>query len=79
MGLDAGYDGVKPASSIVIQNGQISHPSRCLMYGARWDNVICGLIGGASLAIQSENETPFAHEQVKTPNTSPQAIEPNPR
>ena len=72
---DAGRGGIKPALSIVIQNRQISHPSRSPMYGARLDNVVCGLISGATLAIRRGSETPFVHGRVKTPNASPQAIE----
>ena len=52
MGSDAGCGGTKPASNIVIQNRQISHPSSCSMYGARLNEVVCGLIGGATLAIR---------------------------
>ena len=34
-GSDADCGGIKPASNIVIQNGETSHSLRCLMYGAR--------------------------------------------
>ena len=54
-------------------------PSRCPMYGARWNNVVCGLISGATLAIRRRRETQFVHRRVKMPNASPQAIKLNPR
>ena len=37
--------------------------------------MVCGLIGGETLAIQRSNETLFVHGRVKTPTASPQAIE----
>ena len=49
------------------------------MYGACWDNVVCGLIGGTTLAIRRGSENPYVHERVETPNDSLQAIELNPR
>ena len=49
------------------------------MYGARCDNVICGLIDGATLAIWLESESSFVHGRVKTPDASSKAIELNPR
>ena len=79
MGSDAGCGGIKPASSIVIQNRQTSHPSGFPIYGARRDNVICGFVGGATLAIRRGSETPFVHGRMKTPNSSLQAIERSPR
>ena len=36
--------------------------------------MVCGLIGGAALAIRRGSETPFVHGRVKSPNASPQAI-----
>ena len=44
------------------------------MYEARLDNVVCGLIGGATLTIRRESETLFVHGRVKMLNASPQAI-----
>ena len=41
--------------------------------------MVCGLIGGATLAIRRGSETPFVHGRVKMPNASPQAIELNPK
>ena len=41
--------------------------------------MVCGLIGGATLAIRQGSETPFVRGRVKTPNASPQAIELNQR
>ena len=41
--------------------------------------MICGLIGGPTIAIRRESETLFVHGQIKTLNASPQAIELNPR
>ena len=49
------------------------------MYGARQDNGICGLFGGATFAIRRGSETPFVHRRGKTPNASAQAIELNPK
>ena len=79
MGSGAGCGGIKPALSIVIQNRQTSHPSRCPMYEVCCDKLVCGLIGGATLAILRGSEAPFAYGRVETPNASPQAIELNPR
>ena len=45
------------------------------MYGARCDNVVCGLIGGATLAIRRGSETPLVRGQ----NAQVQVIELNPR
>ena len=42
-----------------------SHPFRCLIYAARWDNMVCGLFGGTTLAIWRGSETPFVHEWIK--------------
>ena len=39
--------------------------------------MVCGLIGGATLAIRRGSETPFVHGRVNTPNASLQAIELN--
>ena len=41
--------------------------------------MVCGIIGGPTLAIRLESETPYVHGQVKPPKASPQAIEPNSR
>ena len=79
MGFDAGSGGIMPASSIVIQNCQTSQLSRFSTYGSRCDNLVCGLIGGATIANRGGSETPFVHGRMKTPNTSPQAIQLNPR
>ena len=49
------------------------------MHGARYDNVVCGLVGGVILEIRRGIESPFVHGRVKTANTSPQAIELYPR
>ena len=70
----AGSGGVEPASSTVIQDRKISCTSRFAMYGARWDNVVCGLFGGATLAVQRGSETKFVHGQMKTLNASPQRL-----
>ena len=79
MGSDAGCSGIKTALSIVIQNRQTSHPSRCLMYGTHCDNVVCDLISGANFAIQQGNQMPFVHRQMEMPNVSLQMIELNSR
>ena len=39
--------------------------------------MVCGLIGGSTLAIRWGSETPFVHGQMKKPYASPQAIELN--
>ena len=49
------------------------------MYGTHCDNVVCGLIGGAILAIRPGSETPFVHGRMKTPNASLYAIDFNPK
>ena len=41
--------------------------------------MVCGLIGGATLAIRQGRETPFVHGRAEAPNASSQAIELNPR
>ena len=41
--------------------------------------MVGGLIGGATLVIRRESETPFVHGRVETPNPSPQATELNTR
>ena len=41
--------------------------------------MVCGLIGGATLAIRQGSETLFVQGRVNTLNASPQAIELNPR
>ena len=41
--------------------------------------MVCGLFGGATLAIGRGSETLFVHERIKVPNASSQAIELNPR
>ena len=67
---DAGSGGIDPASRIVIRNRQTSHPR-----GVRRDNVVCGLFGGTTPAIQRRNEISFVYRWMKTSNASPRAIE----
>ena len=76
---DAGSDGTQPASCVDIQNRQSTYSCRCPMYGACQNNVFCGLFCSATLAIQCRSKAPFVHERLKTPNTSPQAVEPDSR
>ena len=75
---DAGSDGTQPASCIDIQNRQSTYSCRCLIYGACQNDVFCGLFCSATLAIRYGSKAPFVHERLKTPNTSPQAVEPDP-
>ena len=75
---DAGSDGTQPASCVDIQNRQSSYSCGCPMYGACQNDVFCGLFCSATLAIRCRSKAPFVHERLKTPNTSPQAVEPDP-
>ena len=75
---DAGSDGTQPASCVDIQNRQSTYSCRCPMYRACQNDVFCGLFCSATLAIRCRSKAPFAHERLKTPNTSPQAVEPDP-
>ena len=75
LGSDAGSDGAKPASSFIIENCQTSCSVGCLIYGARYKNVVCGLFDGVAHAIRWRSETPFVHRRMESPNTSSQAIE----
>ena len=76
-GSDAGNESAKPASDLVIQNRQISCSVWCPMYGARFKNVVYGLLRNNPLAIRSRSQTLFGHEQMESSNTSPQTIELN--
>ena len=75
---DAGSDGTQPASCVDIQNRQSTYSCRCLMYRACQNDVFCGLFYSATLAIRCRSKAPFVYERLKTPNTSPQAVEPDP-
>ena len=75
---DAGSDGTQPASCVDIQNRQSTYSCRCPMYGACQNDVFCGLFYSATLAIRCRSKAPFVHERLKTPITSPQAVEPDP-
>ena len=75
---DAGSDGTQPASCVDIPNRQSTYSCRCPMYGACQNDVFCGLFCSATLAIRCRRKAPFVHERQKTPNTSPQAVEPDP-
>ena len=75
---DAGSDGTQPASWVDIQNCQSTYSCRCPMYGACQNDVFCGLFCSATLAIRCRSKAPFVHERLKTPNTNPQAVEPDP-
>ena len=75
---DAGSDGTQPASCVDIQNRQSTYSCRCPMYGACQNDVFCGLFCSTTLAIWCRSKAPFVHERLKTPNTSPQAVEPDP-
>ena len=75
---DAGSDGTQPASCVDIQNRQSTYSCRCPMYGACQNNVFCGLFCSATLAIRCRSRAPFVHERLKAPNTSLQAVEPDP-
>ena len=75
---DAGSDGTQPASCVDIQNRHSTYSCRCPMYGACQNDVFCGLFCSATLAIRCRSKAPFVHERLKTPNTSPQAIDPDP-
>ena len=71
-GSDAGSDDIRPSSSIVIQNHQAICFSRCPTYGARLNNVVCGLLGCATPAIRQGTGT-----NENTPNANPLVIEHN--
>ena len=75
---DAVSDGTQPASCVDIQNRQSTYSCRCPMYGACQNDVFCGLFYSATLAIRCRSKAPFVHVRLKTPNTSPQAVEPDP-
>ena len=75
---DAGSDGTQPASCVDILSRQSTYSCRCPMYGACQNDVFCGLFYSATLAIRCRSKAPFVHERLKTPNTSPQAVEPDP-
>ena len=75
---DAVSDGTQPATCVDIQNRQSTYSCRCPMYGACQNDVFCGLFYSATLAIRCRSKTPFVHERLKTSNTSPQAVEPDP-
>ena len=75
---NAGSDGTQPASCVDIQNRQSTYSCGCPMYGACQNDVFCGLFCSATLAIRCRSKAPFVHERLKTPNTSPQAVEPDP-
>ena len=72
---DADSDGTQPASCVDIQNHQSTYSCRCPMYGTCQNNVFCGLFCSATLAIRCRSKTPFVHERLKAPNTSPQAVD----
>ena len=75
---NAGNDGTQPASCVDIQNRQSTYSCGCPMYGACQNDVFCGLFCSATLAIRCRSKAPFVHERLKTPNTTPQAVEPDP-
>ena len=75
---DAGSDDTPPASCVDIPNRQSTYSCGCPMYGACQNNVFCGLFCSATLAIRCRSKAPFVHERLKIPNTSPQAVEPDP-
>ena len=74
---DAGSDGVQLALGFVIQNCQNSCSVWYLMYGARYQNVVCDLFRGAAIAIRQKSKTPFVHGRMESLDTSQQAIELN--
>ena len=75
---NAGSDGTQPVSCVNIQNRQSTYSCGCPMYGTCQNDAFCGLFCSATLAIRCRSKAPFVHERLKTPNTSLQAVEPDP-